>query len=363
MALVHDWLTGMRGGEKVLEALIQLIPSATVFTLLHIPGTVSPVLEATRPKRSFIQFLPWARSHYRRYIGLFPLAIEQFDLDEFDFVISTSHCASKSVVTPGRAHHLCYCFTPMRYAWDQFDAYFGPHRVGRLRNRLYRLAFRQLARWDVSTSGRVNQYVAISQYVAERIRRYYNRKATVVNPPVDTTFFCPSGSAPGPYFLIVSALVPYKRVDMAIKACRIAGVPLRIAGDGPERDRLHSLAGPEVEFMGSCSDDEILELYRGAQALILPGEEDFGIAPVEALACGRPVIGLSRGGVTETVSDGETGILVNEPTAEAFAEGIVRITENSFEPDYLRAHSLQFSLTRFHDTMRTKIETAILQPR
>jgi glycosyltransferase involved in cell wall biosynthesis len=150
---------------------------------------------------------------------------------------------------------------------------------------------------------------------------------------------------------------------MAIKACRIAGVPLRIAGDGPERDRLHSLAGPEVEFMGSCSDDEILELYRGAQALILPGEEDFGIAPVEALACGRPVIGLSRGGVTETVSDGETGILVNEPTAEAFAEGIVRITENSFEPDYLRAHSLQFSLTRFHDTMRTKIETAILQPR
>jgi glycosyltransferase involved in cell wall biosynthesis len=161
--------------------------------------------------------------------------------------------------------------------------------------------------------------------------------------------------------LIVSALVPYKKVDIAIEACRMAGVPLRVAGDGPERDRLQSLAGPEVEFMGSCSDDEIRDLYRGTQALILPGEEDFGIAPVEALACGRPVVGLSRGGVTETVSDGKTGVLVNEPTAEALAEGIVKITENSFDPDYVREHSLQFSLTRFHDNMRTKIETAVLQ--
>ena len=210
---------------------MELLPAVQLFTLLHVPGSVSPRLEASRPHRSFVQFLPWAQRHYRRYLPLFPAAVEQFDLDEFDLVISTSHCAAKSVVSPGRARHLCYCFTPMRYAWDQFEAYFGSQRVGPLRNRIYRLAFSRLARWDASTAGRVNRYVAISQHVAARIRRYYNRAASVVYPPVDTTFYRPSGSAPGPYFLIVSALVPYKRVDLAIEACRLAGVPLRIAGD------------------------------------------------------------------------------------------------------------------------------------
>ena len=360
VALVHDWLTGMRGGEKVLEALTQLLPDAEVFTLLHVPGTVSPRLEATRPHRSFIQFLPWAREHYRRYIGLFPMAVEQFDLDEFDLVISTSHCAAKSAVTPGRTHHLCYCFTPMRYAWDQFDAYFGAHRVGRVRNRLYRLAFSRLARWDAATAGRVDEYVAISQHVATRVRRYYGREASVVFPPVDTTFYRPNGSAPGPYFLIVSALVPYKRVDLAIEACRIAGVPLRVAGDGPELERLRSLSGADVEFMGACSDDEIRELYRGAQALLLPGEEDFGIAPVEALACGRPVVGLARGGVTETVSDGSTGVLVEELTAESFADGISRAASLTFDPTHIRKQSLRFSLERFHDDMRSRLEGAPL---
>ena len=348
----------MRGGEKVLEALTRLVPNASVFTLLHVPGTISPRLEATRPHHSFIQFLPWARQHYRRYIGLFPVAVEQFDLDEFDLVISTSHCTAKSVVAPGRAHHLCYCFTPMRYAWDQFEAYFGQVRVGRARNRLYRLAFSRLARWDAATSGRANEYVAISRHVAARIRRYYGREATVVYPPVDTTFYHPNGSTPGPYFLIVSALVPYKRVDLAIEACRLAGVPLRIAGDGPERGRLQSLAGPDVEFVGPCSDGQIRQLYREARALLLPGEEDFGITPVEALACGRPVVGLAKGGVTETVSDGSTGVLVESPSAEAFADGIARAASLSFDPVHIREQSLRFSLERFYEEMRARLEHA-----
>ena len=361
VALVHDWLTGMRGGEKVLEALADLVPDAALFTLLHVAGAVSPRLEALRPSVSFVQYLPDARRRYRWYVGLFPAAVEQFDLDEFDLVLSTSHCAAKSVVRAGRARHVCYCHTPMRYAWDQFDNYFGPQRVGPLQNRLFRLAFSRLARWDAATAGRVDRYVANSHHVAARIRRYYNREATVVHPPVDTAFFSPNGSQSGSYFLIVSALVPYKRIEMAMDACRLARVPLRIAGEGPERERLQALAGPDVEFMGWRSDEEIRELYRGATAFLLPGEEDFGIAPVEAQACGRPVVGLARGGVTETVSDGVTGVLVDEPTVEAFAAGIARAAALRFDAGHIRNHALRFSVSRFHDEMRPLIEAAAVQ--
>lgn len=359
VALVHDWLTGMRGGEKALEAIRDLLPGATLFTLLHVRGTVSAGLEAARPRPSFVQHLPMLARHYRRYIPLFPAAIEQFDLDDYDLVISTSHCAAKSVVATGRSRHLCYCFTPMRYAWDQFDAYFGPDRVGPFKSRLYGLLFRHLARWDASTSGRVDQYVAISQHVAARIRRYYNRAATVVYPPVDTTYFSPDGSTPGSYFLTVSALVPYKRIDIAVEACRLAGVPLKIVGDGPEQQRLRKMAGADVEFLGVRTDEEVRELYRGARGLLLPGEEDFGIGPVEALACGRPVVGLAVGGATETVEDGQTGVLVDELTPEAFAAGIDRVVAADFDSAYIRERALRFSQDRFYDSMRTSIEATV----
>jgi len=359
VALVHDWLTGMRGGEKVLEALYDLVPNAQLLTLLHVRGTVSPRLEAAHASTSLVQHLPMAARHYRRYIPLFPWVIEQFDLDRFDLVISTSHCAAKSVVPTGRARHLCYCHTPMRYAWDQFGAYFGPERVGPLRSRLYEVVFRRLARWDASTAGRVSRYVANSQHVAARIRRYYNRAATVVYPPVDTTYFSPNGSAPGPYLLIVSALVPYKRIDVAIAACHRARMPLKIIGGGPERERLEAQATSDVEFLGACSDDEIRELYRGACGVLLPGEEDFGIAPVEAMACGRPVIALARGGAAETVEDGSTGVLVEEPTVDAFAEGINRASTLSFDSGYIRERALRFSRRHFHDAMRRCIEETV----
>ena len=359
VAIVHDWLTGMRGGEKALEAIRALVPEADLLTLLHVRGTVSAALEAAHPRRSFVQFLPSVARHYRRYIPLFPMAVEQFDLDDYDLVISTSHCAVKSVVPTGRARHLCYCFTPMRYAWDQFGAYFGPDRVGRLRSSLYGLIFRRLARWDSSTAGRVSRYVAISQHVAARIRRYYNREAAVVYPPVDTTFFSPNGTAPGSYFLMVSALVPYKRIDLAIEACGLAGVPLHIIGDGPERERLESLGGDEVRFLGSCADEEVRNQMRGAQGLLLPGEEDFGIAPVEALACGRPVVGLARGGATETVEHAATGILVEELSAHAFAEGISEVMRRSFDSAYLHQQSLRFSYDQFHHDMRACIEETV----
>ena len=359
VAIVHDWLTGMRGGEKVLEGLVDLLPEAQIFTLLHIPGSVSPKLEANRPKQSFVRFLPGVERHYRRYLPLFPIAVEQFDLDEFDLVVSTSHCAVKSIVTPNRTFHLCYCHTPMRYAWDQFESYFGSQRIGRMASLGYRVVMNRLARWDASTSNRVDQYVANSHYVATRISRYYDRMATVIYPPVDTIFYSPNDSRPGPYFLIVSALVPYKKIDMAIEACRLANVPLRIVGDGPELPRLQTLAEHNVEFMGTCSDIEIRELYRGSLALLLPGEEDFGIAPVESLACGRPVVALNKGGVTETVIDGKTGILVNEQTAEALADGLNRATTMHFDSTYIRQSSLRFSLERFYNEMRTSIVDSI----
>ena len=360
VAIVHDWLTGMRGGEMALEAILDLVPGATLFTLLHARGTTSPRLEALRPRTSFIQYLPFARTRYRHYLPLFPVAVEQFDLDAFDLVISTSHCAAKAAVPTGRARHLCYCFTPMRYAWDQFDAYFGPARVGRLRSRLYRAAMRRIARWDAATADRVDHYVAISHYVADRIRRYYDRDAEVIAPPVDTGFYCPDAEGGGPQagsgFVVVSALVPYKRVDLAIEACRLADAPLRIVGDGPEAHRLRALAGPGVEFIPHCPADELRRIYRNSRGLLLTGEEDFGIAPVEAQACGRPVIALARGGACETVEHGVTGLLVEEPTATAFAAAIRALDDRAFEAARLHAAATRFAPAAFHHRMGAAIE-------
>ena len=363
MALIHDWLTGMRGGERALEALVEILPGARLFTLLHRPGSVSADLEALRPRTSFIQRLPLARTVYRYYLPLFPVAVEQFDLDGYDVVVSTSHCAAKAVVPVGRARHLCYCFTPMRYAWDQFDAYFGRARVGRVRSQVYGMAMRRLARWDAGTSGRVHRYVAISQHVAGRIDRYYNRTADVVYPPVDTEFFTPNGASQGRYFLVVSALVPYKRIDLAIAACEQADVPLRIVGTGPEAARLRARAGPTVTFVEHCSQDELRDLYRGARAFLLPGEEDFGIAPVEAQACGRPVIALGRGGACETVQDDVTGVLVRDENQAAFADAVHRLDDAAFDPTALHEAATRFSRSRFQMEMRSAIEALVEEVR
>ena len=360
VALVHDWLTGMRGGEKVLELLCEAYPAADVLTLFHAPGSVSSVIERHRPRTSVLQRLPGASRYYRYCLPLFPAAIEQFDLDRYDLVISTSHCAAKSVVRTGRARHLCYCFTPMRYAWDQFDAYFGAGRVGALKSALFRPVLGALARWDAATAGRVDRYVAISHHVASRIRRYYNRDAVVIYPPVDTDFFSPDTAVvPEAFLLIVSALVPYKRIDIAIEASRLSNVPLRIIGDGPERAtlaRLIAATRADVQLLGPVSDAAVRDMYRRAAAVLLPGEEDFGIAPVEAQACGRPVIAYARGGALETVVEGVTGLLVQDSTPEAFAAAIARARAIRFEPSVIREHALKFDRSVFTRSMRSTIE-------
>jgi glycosyltransferase involved in cell wall biosynthesis len=363
IAIVHDWLTGMRGGEKVLEVLCEAYPTADLLTLFHVPGSVSPAIERLRPRTSVLQHVPGIRRFYRYCLPLFPTVIEHFDLDQYDLVISTSHCAAKSIVKTGRARHLCYCFTPMRYAWDQFDAYFGAGRVGSLQSRLLRPMLDRLARWDAATAGRVDRYVAISEHVASRIRRYYNREAGVIYPPVDTGFYSPDDTvAPENFLLIVSALVPYKRIDVAIEASRLSGMPLRIIGDGPERAALTALAartGADVQLLGLLSDEDVRDAYRRTTAVLLPGEEDFGIAPVEAQACGTPVIALARGGALDTVIDGVTGALVGGSTPDAFAAGIARVRELSFDRAAIRAHAVTFDRSVFSRAIQSTIESLV----
>jgi glycosyltransferase involved in cell wall biosynthesis len=357
IALVHDWLTGMRGGEKVLEVLCEQFPGAELFTLLHVRGSVSPAIEQHPIHTSALQRLPAVRRYYRQCLLLFPTLIEQFVLDDFDLVISSSHCVAKSVIAAPKAVHVCYCHTPMRYAWDQFDAYFGPARVGALGSRVMRSTLTRLARWDRDTASRVTRYVTNSRYVADRIRRYYSREATVVHPPVDTEFFQPDGAAPDRHALIVSALVPYKRIEVGIDACRMAGIPLKIVGDGPERAHLERLAGAgTVELLGRVSDEALRDLYRRASLLLLPGEEDFGIVPLEAQACGRPVVATRAGGATETVRHGETGLLVDELSPQSLADGIRTALDRQWETAAIRRHAEGFSRARFAREIRAVIE-------
>ena len=349
----------MRGGEKVLELLCQVYPDADLVTLFYVPGSVSPSIERLQPRTSVLQHVPGIRRFYRYCLPLFPAAIEQFDLDQYDLVISTSHCAAKAVVKTGRAKHLCYCFTPMRYAWDQFDAYFGEGRVGTMKSRVLRPALNALARWDAATAGRVDRYVAISHHVASRIRRYYNREADVIYPPVDTGFFSPEDTvASGHFLLIVSALVPYKRIDLAIEASRLSNTPLRIIGSGPEHGALAAMiarTGADVQLLGALSDDEVRDHYRRASAVLLPGEEDFGIAPVEAQACGTPVIALARGGALETVVDGVTGVLVGAPPPPPPASGIARASGLTFDRAAIRAHAVTFDRAVFSRAFQSTV--------
>jgi glycosyltransferase involved in cell wall biosynthesis len=371
VALIHDWLTGMRGGERALLAFCEMFPAADLFTLVRVPGATDPIIERRQVRTSPIQWLPWPGRLYRHYLPLFPLAIEQFDLDGYDLVLSTSHCAAKSVVVSGHTRHLCYCLTPMRYAWDQFDAYFGPDRVGPAMSGLMRPVMAAMARWDRATEQRVHRYLAISQYVARRIGLYYNRQSSIVYPPVETTFYTPSPSAARlgpavndgqrPGMLVVSALVPYKRVDLAIAAARRAQLPLTIVGDGPERAALEAIGGEGVRFLGWCTNEEIRDLYRSSLATILPGEEDFGIVPLEAQACGRPVVALGRGGALETVIDGETGVLV-EPGEDALVDGLQRAARMTWDSDRIRHHAERLSRVRFVSEIQSAIDETMAAP-
>ena len=350
-ALVHDWLTGFRGGEQVLLSLARLFPEAPIYTLLHVKGSLPEELERRTILTSFIGKLPFSRRLYRHYLPLFPLALRGLDVRSFDLVVSSSHCVAKSVFPGPGARHISYCHTPMRYVWDRFDDYFGPARLGSAGSAAARVMAEGLRAWDVATAHRVHRYIANSETVAARIRYFYGRDADVIQPPVDTDFFTPgeAGESSGDYDLVVSALVPYKRIDLAIEAANLTKRRLLVVGNGPEEERLRRLASPSVEFIGPANRDRLRELYRGCRALVLPGVEDFGIVVAEALACGRPAVVNALGGAAEIVNRGEFGLTVAEPTGPALAAALAQLVPNRFSRLELRQRAETFSRPRFEE--------------
>ncbi|MGA9117481.1 MAG: glycosyltransferase [Bacteroidota bacterium] len=357
IAIVHEWFTSMRGGEKCVEALCEMYPGAVLFALLHVPGAVSPVIEAMPIRTSFIQHLPFARTRYRHYLPLFPRAVERLDLRGFDLVLSSSHCVAKGARARGGALHICYCHTPMRYIWHHYREYFGPGRAALITRLGMAMAAGPLRKWDLRTASNPARYIANSENVRSRIRALYGRDAVVVHPPVDTDLFSAPPQA-GEFFLVVSALVPYKRVDRAVRACAILGERLVVVGEGPELARLRSIAPGTARFAGRVGDAELARLYARSHALLFPGEEDFGIAPLEAMAAGKPVVALARGGATETVVDspeGGTGILYRGEEAEDLALAIRGLGRRRFDPGALRAHARRFDRSVFKRRMREEI--------
>lgn len=359
VALVHDWLTGMRGGEKVLLALARLFPEAPIYTLLHLPGTLHPDLERRRIHTSFIQRLPDLERRYRHYLPLFPRAIAGFDLSAYDLVVSSSHCVAKGARVRTGATHLCYCHTPMRYVWDRYDDYFGPGRLWAPLRPLMRVIAARLRAWDVKSAAGVTAFAANSAYVAGRIRRYYDRDAEVLPPPVDVDFFTAGERSEGAYDLVVSALVPYKRLDLVLEAYRGSGRPVRIVGQGPERKALEAQAPAEVRFLGHVDDVTLRELYRGARAVLMPGIEDFGIVPVEAMACGRPAVVFAEGGGAESVVDGQTGVVFRTLTPAALRSAVDSLETMRFNRDTLRARAQAFSPQAFEQRFKAFVTRAL----
>ncbi len=360
IALVHDWLTGMRGGEKCLEVLCELFPDAPIYTLLHNKGAMSPLIESKKIFTSFIDNLPAKEKQYRKYLPLFPFAIAQFDLSEYDLVISMSHAVAKNVRVRNDALHICYCFTPMRYVWDMYEQYFGKGKTGFVTRTAMKIVAPLLRWWDVKTSARVTTFIAISEEVRRRIRKHYSRDSAMIYPPVDTEQFQLSNNEEN-FYLIVSALVPYKRVDLAVDVFNTNGEKLIIAGTGPESEKLKSKAKSNIEFLGWRSDEELAQLYSRCKALIFPGEEDFGIVPLEAMACGKPVIAYGKGGALETVIDGKTGIFFNDQTIGSLDSAVKKFHTISFDQQFIRRHSLKFSRSIYKQTMKDFIEGKVRQ--
>jgi len=348
VAIVHDWLNGMRGGEKVLEGMLDIFPSADIFTLFYEPGKVSATIRARKVTASYLNRLAPLRRYYRQCLSLMPRAVESFDLSSYDLVVSTSHCVAKGAIPPPHAPHVSYVFTPMRYIWDQYPQYFG--RTRGLKKWLIRRAATRLRTWDVASSARVDRFVADSAYVARRIRKYYRREAEVIHPPVDTDFFClGDGDKKEDYFLTVTALVPYKRVDLLVEVFNRTGDPLVIVGDGPQKRQLQRMARSNIRFEQNLSREALRERYRRARAFVHAGLEDFGIAFVESLACGTPVLASARGGVADIVTSGETGLLVPELTLEAFASAVEEMRGFDCSIEGLREQSLRFSPQCFRE--------------
>ena len=382
IAIVHDWIVSMRGGERVLESLCRLYPRAPVFTLRYERHAVSATIAAQDVRTAFTDLLarhlPLGPAGFRMLLPLFPWAIESLPLAGFDLVISSSHAVAKGAIAAPRALHLSYVHSPMRYIWEAADDYAPAVPGGPIGRAAFAALARRLRRWDVASTERVHAMAANSVYTQARIRRVYGRDSEVIEPPVDAARFArvpppvPSPDGQGSY-LCVSALVPYKRVELAVRAFSRPGERRRlvVVGDGPERARLTRLAGPNVELRGRVDDDVLLGLYAACRAVVHPALDDFGIVPVEALAAGRPVVAFAAGGSLDSVRDGETGVLFAEPTPEALAAAVDRLERLVFEPARLRAAAQRFDRATFERrfgafvdaSLETFLESRLSAPR
>ncbi len=356
VALVHDYLNQYGGAERVLEALHELFPTAPIYTSIFDPTAMPAVYQQWDIRTSFMQRLPAWRTQFRRYVALYPTAFERFDLSSYDLIISSSSAFAKGIIPRPGALHICYCHTPMRFAW-RTDDYVAREQINGLQAKLLPFLLNYLRIWDTVSANRVDLFVANSREVAGRIARYYRRPAMVIPPPIDLPSYAPR--QPEEFYLAGGRLIPYKRLELAIEAFNHLRLPLKIFGDGRDRARLERMAGPNIEFLGWVDETTRLDLFARCRAFIFPGEEDFGITPLEVLAMGRPVIAYAAGGALETLIDGVTGRFFYQPTAAALAAAVALSRTDYIDPLVLRCHAEQFSRPRFLTAMRNLIDKAL----
>jgi glycosyltransferase involved in cell wall biosynthesis len=356
VALVHDWLTGFRGGEKCLEVLCRLFPDAPIYTLLHVPGTLPESIERHPIRTSFLQHLPRIGRYYRYTLPIMPLAAN-WKIGPCDLVFSLSHAVAKAAKAPNGVPHVCYCFTPMRYAWHMKESYFSGRFRG-LRGMAVDRLMAALRSWDRRTASRVTHFLANSETVRRRIRESYGRDSVILYPPVDTDFYRPDPAVRrDDFYLVLSAFAPYKRVDLAVDACNRLRKRLVLIGSGQDEERLKAMAGPTVQFLGWQKDEVLRDHLRRCRALLFPGEEDFGIVPVEANACGAPVIAYGRGGATETIvplgQDAPTGVWFDEQTVDSLANAVERLEreQDQLDPAAARRQALRFDRVNHVQTL------------
>lgn len=353
IAIVHDYLNQYGGAEKVVEVLHEVFPDAPIFTSIFLPERLPPLFSTLDARPSFIQRFPFLGRHFKKYLLFYPYAIESLDLRGFDLILSSSSAFAKGARAPKGACHICYCYTPMRFVWDK-DSYISREEINPFYRLLLPFVLSHLKKWDIKTNERVHYFVGISQHIRNKIKLIYHRDADVIYPPVDLSGFYVS-QRQDDYFLIISRLNAYKRIDLVIDAFNLLSLPLLIIGTGPHEEVLKRRSKGNITFLGMVSQEELASYLSRCRGLIFPGEEDFGIAPVEAMASGRPVIAYSKGGARETLLDGVTGLFFNEQTVDSLIEAVNRFNNMEFYTDKIRHHAEQFDKEIFRQKIRNYI--------
>ncbi|MDF2959491.1 MAG: glycosyltransferase [Paenibacillus sp.] len=356
IAIVHDYLNQYGGAERVLECFMDMFPDAPVYTMISDLSKMPKRFKDADIRTSFIQSIPFSKNHYKKMLSLFPIAVEQFDLREYDVILSSSSAFAKGVITNPNQVHICYCYTPMRYVWDLYHQYIKEDVKNPVFRKVLPYILHKIRMWDLLTAQRVDHYIADSISISNRIAKYYGRKSQVIYPPVGYEKFRTSDKIED-FFLIVSRMIPYKRIDIAIEAFNRLKKPLVIIGDGYDRKRLESLAGPTITFLGIQPDEVIVDYYSRCKGFILAGEEDFGITPLEAQSSGRPVIAYGKGGALETVVENVTGVFFRESTYESIMEAVNKFDSIAFDTQVIREHADRFNETRFKQEILDFIHT------